>query len=141
MVTNEKNEIIPIRTVTGWRICMDYMKLNGATQKDHYPVPFIHQMLDRLVEQEYFCSLDGCFGYNQIITALEDQKKMTFTSSYGTYAFTPMPFGLCYAPTIFKRCMIAIFHDMVEDFVKIFVDDFSIFGESSGICLNNFERC
>ena len=49
VIRNEKNELIPTRTVTGWRVCIDYQKLNTATRKDHYPLPFIDQMLDRLV--------------------------------------------------------------------------------------------
>ncbi|XP_062093785.1 uncharacterized protein LOC133799807 [Humulus lupulus] len=59
VVKNEDNELIPTRTVTGWRICMDYRKLNKATRKDHFPLPFIDQMLDRLVGREYYCFLDG----------------------------------------------------------------------------------
>ncbi|XP_049394594.1 uncharacterized protein LOC125858852 [Solanum stenotomum] len=82
VVRNEKNELIPTRTVTGWRICMDYRKLNVATRKDHYLVPFIDQMLDRLTGQEYYCFLDGYSGYNQILIAPEDQEKTTFTCFY-----------------------------------------------------------
>ncbi|XP_059285902.1 uncharacterized protein LOC132039436 [Lycium ferocissimum] len=74
VVTNDKNELIPTRTITRWRICMDYRKLNKATRKDHYPIPFIGQMLD--------------------------------------------------------RCMIAIFSEMVEDFIEVFMDDFSVFENS-----------
>ena len=66
VITNDNNELIPTRTVTGWHTCMDYRKLNDATRKDHYPIPFINQMLDRLVGQEYYCFLDGYFRYNQI---------------------------------------------------------------------------
>ncbi|MCI27349.1 hypothetical protein A2U01_0048547, partial [Trifolium medium] len=55
VVANEKNELIPTRAVTGWRICMDYRKLNKATRKDHFPLPFIDQMLDRLAGKEFYC--------------------------------------------------------------------------------------
>ena len=140
MVRNEKNELIPTRTVTGWQICMDYRKLNYATRKDHYPVSFFDQMLDQLAGQEYYCFLDGYSGYNQILIAPEDQEKTTFTCPYGTYAFKRMSFGLCNAPVTFQRCMMAIFHDMVEDFVEVFMDDFSIFGKSFEVCLRNLDK-
>ncbi|KAM6587228.1 uncharacterized protein LOC133038234 [Cannabis sativa] len=82
VIKNEKNELIPTRTVTGWRICIDYRKLNKATRKDHFPLPFIDQMLDRLAGQEYYCFLDGYSGYHQIAIAPEDQEKTTFTCPY-----------------------------------------------------------
>lgn len=87
VVAISKNELIPTRTVTRWRICMDYRKLNLATKKDHFPLPSIDQMLDRLVGNELFSFLDGYFGYNQIMVALEDQEKTTFICPYGTFAF------------------------------------------------------
>ena len=64
VVINEKNELLPTRTVIGWRICIDYRRLNKVTRKDHFPLPFIDQMLDRLAGNEYFCFLDGYSGYN-----------------------------------------------------------------------------
>ena len=63
-IRNEKNELIPTRTVTGWRVYIDYRKLNTATRKDHYPLPFIDQMLDRLAGHSHLCSFDGYSGYN-----------------------------------------------------------------------------
>ena len=69
VVPNENNELIPTRTVTGWRICMDYRKLNEATRNDHFPLPFIDQMLDRLAGKMYYCFLDGYASYNQIYIA------------------------------------------------------------------------
>ena len=69
---NEKNELILIRTVTGWRVCIDYRKLNTSTRKNHYPLPFIDQMLDRLTEHPYLCFLSGYSGYNQIAIAPKD---------------------------------------------------------------------
>ena len=79
VIRNEKNELIPTRTVTGWRVCIDYRKLNTITRKDHYPLPFVNQMLDRLAGHPYLCFLDGYLGYNQIAIAPEDQEKTTFT--------------------------------------------------------------
>jgi hypothetical protein len=145
VITNEKNELIPTRTVTGWRICMDYRQLNLATKKDHFPLPFIDQMLDRLAGKEFFCFLDGYSGYNQIHIAPEDQEKTTFTCPYGTFAFRRMPFGLCNAPATFQRCMMSIFSDMIEDTMEVFMDDFSVIGTSFDNCLENLkkslERC
>ncbi|XP_073016954.1 uncharacterized protein [Primulina eburnea] len=137
VITNEKNELIPTRIVTGWRVCMDYRKLNDATRKDHFPLPFIDQMIERLAGHEFYCFLDGYSGYNQITIAPEDQEKTTFTCPYGTFAFRRMPFGLCNAPATFQRCMTAIFHDMIENFLEVFMDDFSIFGSSFDECLKN----
>ncbi|XP_073317240.1 uncharacterized protein [Primulina huaijiensis] len=145
VITNENNELIPSRTVTGWRVCIDYRKLNDATRKDHFTLPFIDQMLERLAGHEFYCFLDGYSGYNQITIAPEDQEKTTFTWPYGTFAFRRMPFGLCNAPATFQRCMTAIFHDMIETFLEIFMDDFSIFGATFDECLQNLrsvlKRC
>ena len=114
VIRNEKNEMIPTRTVTGWRVCIDYRKLNTATRKDHSPLPFIDQMLDRLAEHPHFCFLDGYSGYNQIAIAPEDQEKTTFTCPFGTFAFRRMSFGLCNALGTFQRCMMSIFSDLAE---------------------------
>ncbi|XP_057740464.1 uncharacterized protein LOC130957630 [Arachis stenosperma] len=107
VVPNERNELIPTRTVTGWRMCIDYRKLNEATQKDHFPLPFMDQMLERLAGR--------------------------------------MPFGLCNAPATFQRCMLSIFSDMIEKFIEVFMDDFSVFGDSFTSCLNHLtlvlKRC
>nr|GEZ46750.1 reverse transcriptase domain-containing protein [Tanacetum cinerariifolium] len=83
IVENEENELIPTRLVTEWRVCIDYRKLNEATRKDHFPLPFMDQMLERLAGNEYYCFLDGFFGYFQIPIDPHDQEKTTFTCSYG----------------------------------------------------------
>ena len=72
VVTNEDNELVPTRTVTGWRVCIDYRKLNEATAKDHFPLPFMDQMLERLAGNKYFCFLDGFSGYFQIPIDVQD---------------------------------------------------------------------
>ena len=124
VIRNEKNELIPTRTMTGWRVCIDYRKLNTVTKKDHYPLPFIDQMHDRLVGHSHLCFLDGYSGYNQIVIALEGQEKTTFTCPYGTFAFRRMPFGLCNAPETFQMCMMSIFSDLMEEGTKILMDYF-----------------
>ena len=78
VIINGTNELIHLRTVTEWRVYIDYRKLNTATIKDHYPLPFIDQMLDRLPGHPYFYFLYGYSGYNLISIALEDLEKNTF---------------------------------------------------------------
>nr|GFA37140.1 reverse transcriptase domain-containing protein [Tanacetum cinerariifolium] len=90
------------------------IKLNEATRKDHFPLPFMDQMLERLAGNEYYCFLDGFSGYIQIPIDPKDQEKSTFTCPYETFAYRRMLFGLCNAPGTFQRCMMAIFQDMIE---------------------------
>ncbi|GJX03316.1 reverse transcriptase domain-containing protein [Tanacetum coccineum] len=131
---------MPTRLVTGWRVCIDYRKLNEATRKDHFPLPFMDQMLERLAGNEFYCFLDGFSGYFQIPIDPKDQEKTTFTCPYGTFAYRRMPFGLCNAPGTFQRCMMAIFHDMIEKTMEVFMDDFSVFGNSFSTCLTNLDK-
>ncbi|KAH9752666.1 hypothetical protein KPL71_014787 [Citrus sinensis] len=145
VVTNADNELIPTRVTTGWRVCIDYRKLNSITRKDHFPLPFIDQMLDRLAGHEFYCFLDGYSGYNQIPITPKYQEKTTFTCPFGTFAYKRMPFGLCNAPATFQRCMLNIFSDMFERFLEVFMDDFSVFGDSFDQCLHHLtlvlQRC
>ena len=129
VTTNEGGEEVPMRMTTGWRVYVDYRRSNGVTNKDHYPLPFIDQILERLSGENYFCFSDGYSRYNQINIFSKDQEKTTFTCPIGTFAFKRMPFGLYNAPATFQRCMNALFSDLLGDFLEIFMDDFSIFGE------------
>ncbi|GJS72990.1 reverse transcriptase domain-containing protein [Tanacetum coccineum] len=121
VIENEENELIPTRLVTGWHVCIDYQKLNDATRKDDFPLPFMDQMLERLSGNEYYYFLDGFSGYFQIPIDPQDQEKTTFTCPYGT-------------------CMMAIFHDMIKETMEVFMDDFSIFGDSFSTCLSHLEK-
>ncbi|GJW54880.1 reverse transcriptase domain-containing protein [Tanacetum coccineum] len=140
IVANEENELIPTRLVTGWRVCIDYQKLNDATRNDHFPLPFMDQMLERLAGNEFYCFLDGFSGYFQIPIDPQDQEKTTFTCPYGTFTYRRMPFGLCNAPGTFQRCMMAIFHDMIKKTMEVFMDDFSVFGNSFKTCLSHLDK-
>nr|GEU57241.1 DNA-directed DNA polymerase [Tanacetum cinerariifolium] len=109
VIKNDENELVSTRLVTGWRVCIDYRKLNEAAPKDHFPLPFMDQMLERLAGNEYYCFLDGFSGYFQIPINPKDQEKTTFTCPYGTFAYKRMPFGLCNAlelsrDKMLKRC-------------------------------------
>ncbi|GJV97127.1 reverse transcriptase domain-containing protein [Tanacetum coccineum] len=140
VVTSENDELVPTRTVMGWRVCIDYRKLKEATAKDHFHLPFMDQMLERLAGNKYFCFLDGFSGYFQIPIDPMDQEKTIFTCPFRTYAYRRMPFGLCNAPATFQRCMLAIFHNMIEESVEVFMDDFFVFGDSFDKCLNNLDK-
>ncbi|XP_070672096.1 uncharacterized protein [Malus domestica] len=145
IVKNEASELVPTRVQNSWRVCIDYRKINNTTRKDHFPVPFIDQMLERLADHSHYCFLDGYSGYNQIAVAPEDQEKTTFTCPFGTFAYRRMPFGLCNAPATFQRCMVSIFSDMIEKIIEVFMDDFSVYGDSFDTCLHNLslvlKRC
>ncbi|KAL0702240.1 hypothetical protein Bca4012_058362 [Brassica carinata] len=140
VIKNDKDELIPTRTITGHRMCIDYRKLNSASRKDHFPLPFIDQMLERLANHPFYCFLDGYSGFFQIPIHPNDQEKTTFTCPYGTFAYRRMPFGLCNAPATFQRCMMSIFSDLIEDIVEVFMDDFSVYGSSFSACLSNLCR-
>ena len=132
IIINERNELIPIRTMT-------------AIKKDHFPLPFIDQMLDMLAGHPHWYFLDGYSCYNQIAITPADQEKTTFTCPYDTYAFRRMSFRLCNAPSTYQRCMMSIFSNLVEEVMEFFMDDFSMYGLSFEKCLENLaivlQRC
>ena len=130
---------MPTRLTTGWRVCIDYRRLNEVTRKDHFPLPFIDLLLDRISGHPFYYFLDGYFGYFQIEIAVEDQEKTTFTCPFGTYAYMRMPFGLFNAPTTFQRCMFSIFSDLVELIMEVYMDDITIYGDTFEECLTNLE--
>ena len=138
-VKNEKGEELSTRLTTSWRVCIDYRRLNEVTRKDHFPLPFIDQLLERVSGHPYYCFLDGYSGYFQIEIAPEDQEKTTFTCPFGTYAYRRMPFGLCNAPATFQRCMLSMFSDMVERIMEVYMDDITVYGGVFKECLTNLE--
>ena len=140
VISTENNALLPSRPVIGWRICIDHQKLNKATRKDHFPLSFLDQLLDRLAGHEYYCFLDGYSGCNHITISPEDQEKTAFMCLYGMFAFRRIPFGLCNAPSTFQRCMMAIFSYMVERTIEVFMDDFSVLGKSFNNCLENLRQ-
>ena len=110
-------------------------EVERCDKKDHFPLPFIDQILDKLASQNYFCFFDGYSGYNQIVIHSDDQEKTTFTCPFGTFSFRRMPFGLCNTPATFQRCMTVIFSDVLGDSLEVFMDNFSVFGDDFHSCL------
>ena len=92
VVKIQNGELVPTRIQNGWRVCIDYRRLNAVTRKDHFPLPFIDQMLERLASHAFYCFLDGYSGYLQVPIASEDQEKTTFTCPFSTFAYRRMPF-------------------------------------------------
>ena len=137
---NDQGELVPTHVQNGWRVCIDYRRLNSSTRKDHFPLPFIDQMLERLAGKTHYCCLDGYSGFHQIPVAPEDQEKTTFTCPFGTFAYRRMPFGLCNAPATFQRCMVSIFSEFVEEIIEVFMDDFTVYGNSFHECLGNLKK-
>ncbi|RDX75992.1 hypothetical protein CR513_44075, partial [Mucuna pruriens] len=111
VMKNQHDELVPMR-IQNRRVCIDY-RLNQATHKDHFPLPFIDQVLEKLSGKSHYCFLDGFPGYMQIHIAPEDQHKTTFTCPFGTFAYTRMPFGLFNALSTFQRCLTSIFSDLL----------------------------
>ncbi|GJR91931.1 reverse transcriptase domain-containing protein [Tanacetum coccineum] len=136
----QTSEPFTIRIHFGRNPIANLIKLNEAAQKDHFPLPFMDQILERLAGNEFYCFLDGFLGYFQIPIDPQDQEKTTFTCPYGIFAYRRMPFGLCNASGTFQRCMMAIFHDMIEKTMEVFMDDFSVLGDSFDSCLSNLEK-
>ena len=126
------------------RICQDFRKLNTVIKKDYFLLPFTDSILDAVAGHECYSFLDGFSGYNQIQIAMEDRIKTTFTTDWGTYAYTVMPFGLCNAPATFQRVMTVAFQDYLRHFIEIFLDDFCVFStkKTHEECLSKcFAQC
>ena len=136
---NDKGEDVSTRLTTCWRVCIDYRRLNVVTRKDHFPLAFIDQVLERVSGHPFYCFLDGYSKYFQIEIDVEDQEKTTFMCPFDTCAYRRMPFGLCNAPATFQRCMLSIFSDMVERIMEVFMDDITIYGSTFDKCLVNLE--
>ena len=139
MVENGKGEDVSTHLTTRWRVCINYRRLNAVIRKDHFLLPFIDQVLERVSGNPFYCYLDGYSRYFQIEIDVEDQEKTTFTCPFGTYAYRRMSFDLCNAPATFQRCMLSIFSDMVEHIMEVFMDDITMYGSTFEECLVNLE--
>jgi hypothetical protein len=101
-VQNKEGELVPSRVQSEWRVCIDYRKLNTATRKDHFPLPFINQMVERLAGHKYYYFLDGYSGYNQVPVDPKDQEKTTFTCPSGRSPTDACPLAYVIHPLLFS---------------------------------------
>src|SRR3954464_3602186 len=118
--------IVPVIKKKGsLRVCIDFRDLNAATPKDEYPMPVAEMLVDSAAGFEYLSMLDGYSGYNQIFIAEDDVSKTVFRcpGAIGTYEWVVMPFGLKNAGATYQRAMNSIFHDFIETFMQVYIDD------------------
>ena len=111
------------------RICIDYWKLNTATKKDPYPLPFTHSVLDTVAGHEVYSFLDGYSGYHQLKIAEEDRHLTAFVTDWGAFICIVMPFGLKNAPGSYQRTVNKAFREYIDDFMKVFPDDFNVYSD------------
>ena len=110
-----------------WRVCVDYKPLNAATKRDHFPLPFQDEILNEVAGYERYTVCDGYSGYFQISIAEEDQRKTTFITPWGCFAYKVMPFGLTNAPATFQRFMNHVFQPYFGKSIRVYIDDFCIY--------------
>jgi hypothetical protein len=111
----------------GIMICVDLRKLNDACLHDPFPTPFTDEVLENVGSHEAYSFTNGFLGYHQIKIAQEDRHKTMFTTEWGSYQYTLMPFGLKNAPAIFSRVVIAAFKEFIHQFLKLYLDDWTVY--------------
>lgn len=112
--------LFPIRKKNGEiSLCVDFRDLNQASLKDHHPLHSMEQILSKVSGLERFSFLDGFFGYNQVLVKEANRYKSTFTTRWGTYAYSKMPFGLTNVGATFQKEMEMGFNNMIEKFVLV----------------------
>ncbi|RDX98899.1 hypothetical protein CR513_18114, partial [Mucuna pruriens] len=104
-------------------MCVDYKGLNRASPKDNFPLPYIDLLVDNTAQHSCYSFMEGFFGYNKIRMALEDKEKTTFITTWGTFCYKIMSFGLKNAGATYQRAMVTLFHDMMHKEVEFYMDD------------------
>ncbi|RDY12168.1 Retrovirus-related Pol polyprotein, partial [Mucuna pruriens] len=121
IMKNQHDELVPTRIQNNWRVCIDYRRVNQATHKDHFPLPFTDQVLENLSGKSH-------------------QHKTTFTCPFGTFAYTCMPFGQFNASSTFRCCLTSIFLDLLQECMEVFMDNFMVYADSFEACLENLSK-
>ena len=122
--------LVPIRKKNGEiKLCVDFRNLNRASEKDNYHFPPMEQILQKVAGSEMFSLLDGFSGYNQVLVAPNNQLKTTFQSSWGTFAYRRMPFGIINVGSTFQRAMDIAFKGLIHNYVIVYLDDVTIYSK------------
>jgi hypothetical protein len=123
--------LVPVRKKSGEiRLCVDFRNLNKVSLKDHYPLPKMDYILQKVVGSQKMSMLDGFSGYNQIMVHPDDREKTTFTTPWGTFMYAKMPFGLMNIGATFQREMDIVFADEKDKFIVIYLDDITVYSAS-----------
>ena len=112
------------------RLCVDYRKLNSKTVGDAFPLPRIQETFDALAGAKYFSVLDLASGYHQIAMDTEDQHKTAFTTPFGLFEYTRMPFGLTSAPATFQRLIQRVMADQLFEYLLCYLDDILVYSKT-----------
>ena len=121
--------IVPKKT-GGYRLCIDYRKLNSVTIKDSHPLPNIRDIFDNLQGSSHFSLLDLYQGYHHIPLDEESIPKTAFSCHLGHFEYVRMPFGLCNAPAVFQRLMNVVLHGLIGNGCFVYLDDICIYGKT-----------
>ena len=119
--------VIVMKKNGNMRVCVDLKKFNATTIRDHYPLPFIEDVLERVVGHEAYIFLDRFSGYNQVSIDPKDQHKMAFATTWDIFVYTKMPFGLAISLVTFQRLMSTTFKKYLRIWLEIFLDDLCLY--------------
>jgi hypothetical protein len=133
--------LVPVRKKSGEiGLCVDFQNLNRVSLKDNYPLPKMDHILQKVVGSKKKSMLDGFYGYNQIMVHPDDQENTTFTTPWGTFMYTKIPFGLMNAGANFQRAMDIAFADEKDKFIVIYLDDIIVYLVSDEEHLKHLRR-
>lgn len=135
------SNLVPARKKNGdIRICIDFRNINKAYQKESFPLPPMEQILQSVAGSKLMSFLDGFSGYSQILVHLDDQLKTTFKTTWGTYSYQKMPFGLINVAATFQRAMDIAFKGLVNKSVVIYLDDITIYSKKRSNHLRDLKQ-